>query len=720
LPRKVSILLVFCLIVTSVFMAACSRKDQASNEPAILQNPVSPALATPPVTQAQVATFWVSFADTQLGVASSTDQAPISSEFSMYASVNSALSYFYDPLDGSSLGSPNILGYGPGFLGQSAIFGGNHYYIQYGAGSQIPNSGPVEFYLNIPAYQPAYNGANIIFTQPGYGGAAAGDIHLALTANNSLAYGQWGPGWHYQYSPPLPMGQWVKIRAEFGSSGKNLYFNDQLVCSDPSTRIPISARPFYFGTRAFYGPEYGINGNLDEVISFSGIPVLKIVSPTTGSGFDFGQAITFVGEQTPPLFSNLQWTSSINSVFGQGLTVTTSNLSPGTHTITLTGQFKGSQVSDSITINVQEIAEIKIKNLDAHTGEDPFASSVAVSYKAAKTRFQAIGYRSDHTEIGPVSVDWSLEGGVVSSLQPIRLGILDTLGVSIPRIGNINGNEAISNSSVITFNSYLSGVITLQAQKGLKLAAIEVRIKQPTAKLAFKIVRGVGFDLATAEFLANKANEIWSAGGEKILTVKVQDFSWLENQAFESLPPDISSEYLLNPNAPSYLNPLVVDILSDQHYGLPYNPLAPKHVVPRQPEEMLKFRTLFQKINVYLPKWAYARDSLAEEVKAKAGMTVSSRRYYEKTNPSQLINDGNEGGIFLTYADQYLQDGGQADINQLLAHEIGHVLGLNHINNLSYLMHDYALSTYISPAEYVWALDYLGYKSPSSVFVTEE
>jgi len=35
-------------------------------------------------------------------------------------------------------------------------------------------------------------------------------------------------------------------------------------------------------------------------------------------------------------------------------------------------------------------------------------------------------------------------------------------------------------------------------------------------------------------------------------------------------------------------------------------------------------------------------------------------------------------------------------------------------------MHDYALSTYISPAEYVWALDYLGYKSPSSVFVTEE
>lgn len=346
-------------------MSACNRKDQPSDGPITFNSPAAPAPEGAPIPQAQVLAFWNSFADTQVGVSSESFQMPTSPETSIFASVNSSLNFFYDPLDGSTLGIPNIAGYGPGFLAQSAVFGGNHHYIQYSAGSQIPNSGPVEFYLNISAYQPAYNGMNIIFTQPGYGGAAQGDVHCALLSNNTVAFGQWGPGWHYSNSPPLPMNQWVKIRAEFGSTGKNLYFNDQLVSSDQSIKIPISTRPFYFGTRAFYGPEYGINGKLDEVYGGTIIGSLKIASPTTGNVFAFGENINFIGSKTGTV-TNIEWLDN-GVAFGQGLSISKNDLSPGSHTITLRGLSAGNSVSDSITIGIRK-PEIRVWSLNFQKG----------------------------------------------------------------------------------------------------------------------------------------------------------------------------------------------------------------------------------------------------------------------------------------------------------------------------------------------------------------
>jgi len=722
LSRKISILLVFCLIVASIFMAACNRKDQASNEPTVLQNPASPALEGSTIPRAQVTAFWVSFADSQIGVASSTDQAPISPELSMYSSFNSVLSYFYDPLDGSTLGIPNILGYGPGFLGQSAIFGGNHYYIQYGVGSQIPNSGPVEFYLNIPAYQPAYNGANIIFTQPGYGGAAAGDIHLALTANNSLAYGQWGPGWHYQYSPPLPMNQWVKIRAEFGSTGKNLYFNDQLVCSDPNFRLPISARPFFFGTRAFYGPEYGINGKLDEVISFTGTPVLKIVSPTSGTGFDYGQPITFVGEANPPLINNLQWSSSINGVFGQGLTATASNLSPGTHTITLSGQFRGSQVVDSITIVVQEIAEIKIKNLDAQIGEDPFELNVAVSYRAAKTKFQAIGCRADHSEIGPVLVDWSLSGGGVSEAEsPARYGILNALGVIEKRIGNIDGVSGVSGKPSVTFNSFLSsglsGPLTLSATKGgLQAKSVSIKINQPTVYIQTNLVANVAPILS---LWLTRANQTW--GRENIINVKMRPHQTKANELF-AVDYNSSEQYLPRltpPEDPALINPIVWDeYLKPLFGGL--------NIIPRQSLVLLGRPLPSKDVNAYVVDkiWLNAPTEFGFIIGIplinKNGFAITQDDYFGRD--LNRIYDPTESGLILPnkrsksglYPENHLR---------ILAHELGHVIlqtAEEHVSDSNNLMSRMSTGDDITSLQYLTALDYFKAKAPTSYFIVEE
>lgn len=372
-----------------------------------------------------------------------------------------------------------------------------------------------------------------------------------------------------------------------------------------------------------------------------------------------------------------------------------------------------------------EAFQLKIKNLSAQNGEDPFSDYFSVSSLGVTTNFQAIAFRKDGTEIGPVSVKWELEGGDVLSNQPVRQSILKELGPEVAatgKIGVLSDRNAtcstILDNETVKLISFLAGNIDLIATQSGIQRKISISLKQPFVKIRFYAVRGINLDLQAANRLVEKADKIWSGNSEHLLHVKVDSFIWIENEFFELLPPDQASEYLLF-DKPSFLNPIVADRKADLFFDIPGHEIN-KHVVPRQIEKLLEYRTKTN-INVYLPSWLYSRlDTEIELLETHPGATISSRRYIKKQNISQLIDDSKESGIVLSYDTGSLHNG-DATTNQLLAHEIGHILNLDHIEtNMSYLMHPTALGTKISAQEFISVLNLRGSNNLSSLFVMEE
>ncbi|AHG87655.1 glycoside hydrolase family 18 [Gemmatirosa kalamazoonensis] len=88
-------------------------------------------------------------------------------------------------------------------------------------------------------------------------------------------------------------------------------------------------------------------------------PTASISAPTSGATYTQGASVTFTGAGTDPedgalSGASLVWTSSINGQIGTGTSFSTTTLSAGTHTITLTAtDSKGAKgtVTRSITIN---------------------------------------------------------------------------------------------------------------------------------------------------------------------------------------------------------------------------------------------------------------------------------------------------------------------------------------------------------------------------------
>jgi hypothetical protein len=93
-------------------------------------------------------------------------------------------------------------------------------------------------------------------------------------------------------------------------------------------------------------------------------PVVTISSPANGATFAPGSTITFAGNATdhedgPLSGASLVWTSSRDGQIGTGTSFTRSDLSLGTHTITLTAaDSDGAAGSAQVTINVAAIAPI--------------------------------------------------------------------------------------------------------------------------------------------------------------------------------------------------------------------------------------------------------------------------------------------------------------------------------------------------------------------------
>jgi hypothetical protein len=92
-------------------------------------------------------------------------------------------------------------------------------------------------------------------------------------------------------------------------------------------------------------------------------PEPAIISPEDGSSFFLNKMIIFEGngldlEDGPLAGNSLSWSSNRDGMLGSGRDVSSDNLSPGEHTITLTAQDSdGNSVTESITITISSIQD---------------------------------------------------------------------------------------------------------------------------------------------------------------------------------------------------------------------------------------------------------------------------------------------------------------------------------------------------------------------------
>jgi hypothetical protein len=104
----------------------------------------------------------------------------------------------------------------------------------------------------------------------------------------------------------------------------------------------------------------GSSGGGDDPNPNNSSPVVQIVSPADGSNFSVGDEIHFTGscsdnEDGVLSGSSLVWTSDLDSQIGTGETFNSTNLSTGSHQITLTGtDSNGAEGTDTVTIIISQ------------------------------------------------------------------------------------------------------------------------------------------------------------------------------------------------------------------------------------------------------------------------------------------------------------------------------------------------------------------------------
>ncbi len=94
-------------------------------------------------------------------------------------------------------------------------------------------------------------------------------------------------------------------------------------------------------------------------------PAVTITAPSDGSTYTEGDSVTFIGDandiEDGDLSASIEWSSSIDGALGTGASITTSNLSVGTHTITASVTDAGSLSStDTITVIIQPATAITL------------------------------------------------------------------------------------------------------------------------------------------------------------------------------------------------------------------------------------------------------------------------------------------------------------------------------------------------------------------------
>ncbi len=406
---------------------------------------------------------------------------------------------------------------------------------------------------------------------------------------------------------------------------------------------------------------------------------LKIASPTSGDLFASGENVAFIGSQTGTV-TNIEWLDN-DTVFAQGLSASKSDLSPGTHTITLRGSTAGSQISDSITIVI--VKSIKIKDLK--TGLPPVEPFKMSSIRGIK-RFQAIGCLDDagNNEIGAVKVKWSLPDGKLDPTHTKRSQILTALNSNVDRIGVLSTQNAtateVLDSDTATFISYFSGNITLKAEfrvdktHSVTPKTLPISLNQPAFSVKIWPVHGVGaVDNVIINAWQQRTYEAW----EKDAIFKINSIEKLPeiqnvvypNSPLSPLPANFEcAEPLLTPilgEIPSFLNPIMFDSLLVKNFNLNLLPRQP-HVLFSQRDEPSINAYLVEKVHIY---GLSPFNPMQMIFSPQLALAAAKDNYYNFDSPGRL-DDKKKSGITISRLTLPFDPRQE----KILAHEIGHVL----------------------------------------------
>ena len=242
----------------------------------------------------------------------------------------------------------------------------------------------------------------------------------------------------------------------------------------------------------------------DEDDDTNNAPVARIDTPVDNTVFELDNQVTFTGTATDTednVLSGaaLAWESSVDGRIGSGSSVTTDNLSHGTHLITLTAtDSQGNSDSVSITITMNPTAN----TLPTATITNP-ATGLTFDY-GNYINFTGTGYDAEDGVLSGTALVWS-------SNQDGPIGT----GSSISTNNLTGGIHIISLKATDSDNTSHTATITVTVRNTNPVATITWPADGDTFGSGDSIVfNGTGFDTEDGDLTSNAL--VWSANNGDI------------------------------------------------------------------------------------------------------------------------------------------------------------------------------------------------------------
>ncbi len=360
-------------------------------------------------------------------------------------------------------------------------------------------------------------------------------------------------------------------------------------------------------------------------------------------------------------------------------------------------------------------------------------TSFTTSYRKVTTIFEAIGF-SQNEEIGPVSVDWFLEGGVVAS-ESIRGKILKDFNIKDYKVGVLNGSYAkLLDSPTASFTSYFStknipNGLSLIASKNNLTTKIEIKIRQPVVYV--NIVQAGGEEeIPIITEWKRWVLATWEKENLFEFKFKPQDFQIINNEplglpwdARESLESQMKAYYLFAEpvvSFPDLLHLIVHDYQANGFYKR-------AEILTRQLEEVIKRGRKKERINLFIAKDVVTSIKLNPTFGSPsdfvAGWTVSKKNYFRREENEKRIDDNLESVICQSTRTIVLSD---PFYQATLAHELGHLLIQSNDEHTDFgagsdeenIMNQGHTGNKLNEKQFIWALGYE--KSENTPFILEE